>query len=93
MTNPNLINIVFIVGLVALFYFFTLRPQQQKQKKQKAFIDGLKKGDNVITLGGLHGKIAEIEGNTVLLEIEKGVKVRFEKNFLSFENSAILAKK
>lgn len=91
--NSQMINLIFIVGMVVVFYFFMIRPQQQKQKKQKEFADSIKKGDQVITVGGMHGKIAAVEGDTVLLEVDRGVKVRMEKSSLSFENSATVSKK
>jgi preprotein translocase subunit YajC len=85
--NPQAINIIFIVGMVAILYFFMIRPQQQKQRKQKEFIESISKGDSVITVGGLHGKIYAIEDNTVVIEVDKGVKLRYEKSSLSFENT------
>lgn len=91
--NPQMINLLFIVGMVLIFYFFMIRPQQQKQKKQREFSESIKKGDQVVTIGGMHGKIAAIEGETVLLEVDRGVKIKIEKSSLSFENSNILSKK
>lgn len=93
MSNPQMINLLFIGGMVLIFYFFMIRPQQQKQKKQREFSEALKKGDQVVTIGGMHGKVAAIEGNTVLLEVDRGVKVKMEKSSLSFENSAALKEK
>jgi preprotein translocase subunit YajC len=69
-----------------------IRPQQQKQKKQREFSEAIKKGDQVVTIGGMHGKIAGLEGDTVLLEIDRGVKIKIEKSSLSFENSAVVNK-
>lgn len=84
---PQAMNIVFIVGMIAVFYFFMIRPQQKKQKDQKNFSDSLKKGDEVVTIGGIHGKIAAIDGETISLEIDKGVKMRIQKSSISLENS------
>lgn len=88
-----MVNLLFIGGMVLIFYFFMIRPQQQKQKKQREFSEAIKKGDQVVTIAGMHGKIASIEGDTVLLEIDRGVKVKIEKNSLSFENTASLKEK
>lgn len=85
--NPQIVNFLFIGGMILIFYFFMIRPQQQKQQKQKNFTDDLKKGDQVVTMGGMHGKVFSIDGNTVLLEVDKGVKVRFDINSISFENT------
>ena len=90
--NGQIVNILFITGMIAIFYFFMIRPQQQKQKKQKAFTDAIKKGDSVVTIGGLHGKVSAVEGNTIVLEVDKGVKMRFEKFAISFENSQQMTK-
>lgn len=69
-------SIIMIVALIAIFYFFMIRPQSKKQKEMKKFREGLKSGDKVITAGGIHGRIREIKQNgTVLLEITDGVKI------------------
>jgi len=73
------------VGIIIVFYFFMIRPQQKKQKDQKSFVDNLKKGDNVVTIGGLHGRVASVEGTTVTLEVDRGVKMTFEKSSISRE--------
>ena len=54
-------GIIMIVGLIVVFYFLMIRPQQKKQKEIRKFREGLKKGDNIITAGGIHGKIKEIK--------------------------------
>ncbi len=80
-------NLILIGGIAIVFYFFMIRPQQKKQKDQKGFIESMRKGDMVITIGGLHGKIFSIEGEEVVLEIDKGVKMKFEKTSISSEAS------
>ena len=85
-SNTSMIyNVLLWVGIIGIFYFFMIRPQQKKQKDQKSFVDSLKKGDNVVTIGGLHGKIASVEGTTVTLEVDRGVKMTFEKTSISRE--------
>lgn len=86
--NSMIYNIILWVGIFVVFYFFMIRPQQKKQKDQKSFIDNLKKGDNVVTIGGLHGKVYAIEGTTVTVEVDKGVKLTFEKTAISREASS-----
>lgn len=80
-------NLIFIGGILLVFYFFMIRPQQKKQKDQKKFIGAIKKGDQVVTLGGIHGKIAAIEENTVTLEVDRGARIKMEKSAISFESS------
>ena len=63
----------------AIFYFMIIRPQQKQQKKLQAFLDGLTKGDEVVTTGGMIGKIDKVAGSVLTLEIASGVKVRILK--------------
>ena len=64
-----------------------IRPQQKKQKDAKNFISEIKKGDNVVTIGGIHGKVYSVEADTILLELDKGIKVKVEKSAVSLEFS------
>src|ERR1700710_2039010 len=78
-------------GLIAIvFYFFMIRPQVKKQKEQKSFVTDLKKGDKVITTAGIHGKITDIAETTFLVEVDNGVKIRFDKSAISLEASKAL---
>jgi len=76
-----------IFGILIVFYFFMIRPQQKKQKAQSKFREGLKKGDKVITIGGLHGTIAHIEGDALTLEVGEGksMKLKFDINSVSVD--------
>ena len=80
-------NLVLIGGIIVIFYFFMIRPQQKKQKDQKNFLSEIKKGDAVVTMGGIHGKIASIEDNTILLDVDRGTKIKIEKSSISLEAS------
>jgi preprotein translocase subunit YajC len=75
-------NLVMIVLMIGVFYFFMIRPQMKKQKELKKFREGLKAGDKVVTIGGIHGKILEISDATVLIQSE-GTKLRLEKSAVS----------
>ena len=72
-------GIIMIVALIAIFYFMMIRPQQKKQKQIKEFREGLQKGDNVITAGGIYGKIKEIKDTTIILSIADGVSIKIDK--------------
>lgn len=75
-------NWSFILMLVLIFvvmWLFMVRPQQKRQKEINKFREGLKKGDKVVTIGGLYGTVAEVKGNTVMLEIDSNVKVKVDK--------------
>lgn len=85
---PGQSSIAFYVmmGLmVVVFYFFMIRPQQKKAKEQKKFIEEIKRGDKVVTIGGAHGEVAELDGDTFIMEVEKGGRIRFNKSAISQE--------
>ncbi len=88
----NATLIMQLVLMIAVFYFLMIRPQQQKAKKEKAFENGLKVGDRIITKSGIHGKIAELNDDTVVVETMAG-KIKMEKSAISSELSAKLAAK
>ena len=88
--EPSLI--IQIVLMIAVFYFLLIRPQQQRAKKEKAFETRLKVGDKVITKSGIHGKIAEMNEDTIVVETMAG-KIKMEKSAISSELSAKLAAK
>lgn len=82
--NPGMgggvMNMILIGGIIVVFYFFMIRPQQKRQKEEKAFRESLGKGDKVVTIGGIYGKIISVEDNTVMVEVDsKGTKLRMEK--------------
>lgn len=79
----GMMNIIMMVGIIAVFYFFMIRPQQKKAKDQRVMIENLKEGDSVVTIGGLHGKVHSVEESTITLTLDKGVKLTFEKSSIS----------
>ena len=79
--------------ILIVFYFFFIRPQTKKNKDQKKFRAELKKGEKVVTIGGLHGKIAEIKEVSVVLEIANQVKVTVEKSAIVMDTSEVGQKK
>ena len=84
-------NLILIVGMIAVFYFFMIRPQAQKAKNQKTFLESLNKGDKVITIAGMHGRITRINDNgTVEVEIDTNVKVIMERSGISMESTKAL---
>lgn len=85
-------QIVMIGLMIVVFYFFMIRPQQKKQKDLKAFRENLKQGDKVVTIGGIHGKILEINDTTVLISSE-GSKLRFDKSAIATSSEDQLAVK
>lgn len=80
-------QVILMAAIIAIFYFFMIRPQQKKAKDQKKFVEEVKKGDLVVTIGGAHGRVAEIEGDTFILEFERGARIRFSKSAISMDNT------
>lgn len=72
-------SIIMLVAIIVIFYFFMIRPQQKRQKEEKKFREALTKGQRVVTIGGLHGKIADVRDTTVLIEVANDVKIEVEK--------------
>ena len=73
--------------IFVVFYFFMIRPQQKKAKDAKKFRESLEKGTRVVTIGGLHAKVVEVNDKTVLVDAGDGVKLRFEKTAIAMDNS------
>lgn len=76
-------QIIMLVGIFVVFYFFMIRPQQKKQKEAKKFREALKKGDSVVTLGGLHGKVTSVDDAIVTLDVDRGTKLTFDKSAIA----------
>jgi len=81
-TNP-LMSMVFFVGMIAIFYFILIRPQQKKAKEHRNLIAALGKGDEVITNGGILGKVTELSDQYISVEIASGVEVRIQRAAVS----------
>ncbi len=82
---------ILLGGMVAVFYLFFIRPQQKKQKDQKKFIEAVKKGDQVVTVGGIHGKVFSVADDTVTIEVDRGMKITLEKSSISLDASKRVA--
>ncbi len=76
-------SLIPLVLMFAIFYFLLIRPQQKKAKEHRAMMDSLKKGDQVVTAGGIHGKIIAVEEAVVTLEIATGVNIKVNKGHIA----------
>lgn len=72
-------TVIMLVAIVAIFYFFMIRPQQKRQKALQEARSSMKVGDKVVTAGGVHGRIREVSDTYFLVEISEGVKIKIEK--------------
>lgn len=80
-------SLLMMVAIIAVFYFFMIRPQQKKQKDVQKARDAMKAGDKVVTAGGIHGRIKEVSDSWFLVEIADGVRIKVEKTSV-FASSA-----
>ena len=79
----TLLGFLPLIFIFIIFYFLLILPQQRKQKKQQGMIDNLKSGDEVVTMGGVFGKIVEVKAETFVLEIAPHTQVRISRNAVS----------
>jgi preprotein translocase subunit YajC len=75
-----LASMILPIGLIVLFYFFLIRPQSKRHKQHKEMVSALQKGEEVVTTGGLLGKITSVGENFITLEISKDVSIQVQKN-------------
>ena len=69
--------------IIVIFYFFLIRPQNKKQKETQRMLSALKKGDKVITIGGIHGVISSVKENTVIVKVDDDCKIEFNRTAIS----------
>ena len=81
--NP-LINLLPLVVIFVIFYFLLIRPQKLSQKEHQKMIQNLNKNDEVVTTGGIHGKIINIKEKTLVLRVDENVKIEIEKNCVAY---------
>ena len=78
-----LTSVVPFIAIIAIFYFFLIRPQNKKQKETEKMLSALKKGDKVVTIGGIHGVISSVKEKTVIVKIDDNCKVEFNRSAIS----------
>lgn len=78
--RPGYEGIIMLVIMFAIFYFLLIRPQQKRAKQHKQLIESLKVGDQVITAGGIHGKVSAIQDTVVTVEVATGVKIKINRS-------------
>jgi len=83
-TPSPIMSFVPIILIFVIFYFLLIRPQQQKQKQHAEMVSKLKKGDHVVTTGGIYGIISTVKDKTVLLKIDENVKIEIQKGCISY---------
>ncbi len=81
--GQGFVALIPLILIFVIFYFLLIRPQQKRAKQHQEFINSLRKGDSVITAGGLVGKVLEIDGDEVVLDLGNNLKVRILKNSIA----------
>ena len=77
--QSGLFNIIMIVLLIGIFYFFMIRPQQKKQKEIRKFREGITPGDRVVTAGGIYGRVRRVKETTFVIEIANNVEITVDR--------------
>lgn len=78
--GAGLSTLLMFVGIIVIFYFFMIRPQQKRQKDLRKQREAMGKGDSVVTAGGIYGKIREVREDSFMIEVDNNVKIRVDKN-------------
>lgn len=83
-------HFLLILGIFVIMYFFMIRPQAKRVREQNELITNLQKGDKVVTMGGIHGRITKVNDLTFLIEVDNGTKLKIEKSAVSGEYTRAL---
>lgn len=86
--NPIAMLVPYLI-IFAIFYFLVIRPQKQKQNEFKKMVDGLKRNDEIVTSGGIHGTIVNIKENTVTVRVDDNVKIEIDRTAVARVEKAI----
>lgn len=84
----GLMSFLPLVLIVLVFYLFFIRPQMKKSKDQRKFREAIKKGDKIVTIGGIHGKIIEVQEKTFTIEVEGQNRLKVEKSAVAMDSSS-----
>ncbi len=82
-SGSGFMNFIPLIFMFAIFYLLLIRPQQKKAKEHRQLLETLQKGDQIVTAGGIHGKVTAIDDNVVVVEIATGVNIRINKPFIA----------
>ncbi|MDN4593882.1 preprotein translocase subunit YajC [Polycladomyces subterraneus] len=83
MNNAFLVQIAPLILMFAIFYFLLIRPQQKRQRERNAMLAALKRGDKVVTIGGLHGTITDLTDDRVTLKVSDNTRLVFERSAIN----------
>ncbi|GAA4008695.1 preprotein translocase subunit YajC [Hymenobacter fastidiosus] len=84
-TGEGFTSLLFPIAIAVVVYFFMIRPQQRKASEAKKFREGVVKGTSVVTIGGLHGKVVEVNEESVIIEVDRGTRLKFDRTAIARE--------
>lgn len=76
-----------LILIFVVFYFFIIRPQKKKEDQRRAMINAVKKGDKIVTIGGVHGTVTQVDETSVLAQVDTNTKLRIDKNAIASVSS------
>ena len=82
-SQSMLITVLPFVLIIAIFYFFIIRPQNKKQKEAEQMRNAISKGDKVVTIGGIHGTVSSVKERTVIIKVEDGARIEFDRSAIA----------
>jgi preprotein translocase subunit YajC len=82
-----LITFMPLILIFVVFYFFIIRPQKKKEDQRRAMINAVKKGDKIVTIGGVHGTVTQVDETSVLAQVDTNTKLRIDKNAIASVSS------
>jgi len=91
--GSGLMSFLPLILIVLVFYLFFIRPQMKKSKDQRKYREALKKGDKIVTIGGIHGKIVEVQETTFTIEVEGQNRLKVEKSAIAMDSSSQLGER
>lgn len=78
------------IPILLIFYFFMIRPQSKKQKEMEKMLKALKKGDKVVTIGGIHGVVSSVKEDTVFVRVDENVRIEFKRSAIASVNPKVV---
>ena len=85
--GSSLFSFLPLIAIIGIFYFLILRPQSKKQKETQKMLSAIKKGDRVVTIGGIHGVIQSVKESTVIIKVDENTKLEFNRGAISSVSS------
>ena len=85
-------GLLMIVAIFVVCWLFFIRPQNKRQKEEQKYREALQKGDDVVTVGGIHGKVVEVKATTIMMSVDNNVKIEVEKSAIAAQPAQLAQK-